>query len=278
MLRGRSCRRDERKPEPHRSSGDPAVGGVLLLGERVAGGYKIGAQLCIDGDELGAAVDDLDPLDLGRQPEHARAGCQPRRIASYRSSGAVWKEMNASRPVMSGAWCSASREPGTRSALKTSVSMTIGPRDRTVLRTRRPPGRRRLPSRCDRRSPSHRVEVAVERGAVAPRLAARDVLHGCLMRASTLFRYRPLPGGKSMIYVPGSSQTGVGPLFTNRDRAWPRVRPRARRPARPKSPLRPQSAGVLKLVDHVAVAGQCQACVVTELAHHVDDVRSLVEQ
>jgi hypothetical protein len=51
-----------------------------------------------DGNELGAAVNNRDPLKRRFQPEHAR---------------------------------SASREPGTRSALKTSASMTIGPRDRT---------------------------------------------------------------------------------------------------------------------------------------------------
>jgi hypothetical protein len=43
--------------------------------------------------------------------------------------------MNAGRPVMIGAYSSAIRDPGTRSALKTSVSMTIDPREPTALKT-----------------------------------------------------------------------------------------------------------------------------------------------
>ena len=74
--------------------------------------------------------------------------------------------------------------------------MRIGPRDRTALTTRRSPERRRPLPRSDPRSPSHRVEVADERGAVAPQLAARDAHHGCPVRASTRLKYRPLAGGK----------------------------------------------------------------------------------
>jgi len=42
--------------------------------------------------------------------------------------------------------------------------------------------------------------------------------------------------------------------------------------------LRLDPRAVLKLVDHVAVAGQCQACVVTELARDVDDAPSFVQE
>ena len=56
--------RDERDPQPDGGGGDPSVGRVRLLGERVAGRLAVGAKLCVDGDELRAAVDDLDPIDL----------------------------------------------------------------------------------------------------------------------------------------------------------------------------------------------------------------------
>jgi hypothetical protein len=60
--------------------GDPSVGGVRLLLECVSRGTAVCAKLGIDRHELGAAVDDLDPLELRFQPEHARMA-PPRRIA-----------------------------------------------------------------------------------------------------------------------------------------------------------------------------------------------------
>jgi len=53
-----------------RSGGDPAVGGMSLLGERVAGRLAVGAELCVDDNELRAAVNNLNPLKLRFQPEH----------------------------------------------------------------------------------------------------------------------------------------------------------------------------------------------------------------
>jgi len=41
---------------------------------------------------------------------------QPRSMAPYLSPAAVWKEMNAGRPTISGSYRAPSAEPGTRSA------------------------------------------------------------------------------------------------------------------------------------------------------------------
>lgn len=68
----------------------------------MAGGYEVGSKLCVDRDELRAAVNDLDPVDLA-SILNLRGRLQPRRIAPYRSSAAVWNEMNASQPAISGA-------------------------------------------------------------------------------------------------------------------------------------------------------------------------------
>ena len=67
-------------------------------------------------------------LKLRFQPEHPRA--TPATAYSpipEVGNTTVWNEMNAGRRVMTEAYRSASSEPGTRSALKTSVSTTIGP-------------------------------------------------------------------------------------------------------------------------------------------------------
>ena len=64
--------RDKWNPQPDRGGGDPAVGGVLLLAERVAGGYAVSAKLRVDRHKLRSAVNDLDSLDRRFHPEHPR--------------------------------------------------------------------------------------------------------------------------------------------------------------------------------------------------------------
>ena len=157
--------------------------------------------------------------------------------------------------------------------------MTIGPRDRTELTTRRPPGRRRLPPRSSPRSPSHHAEAADGPAGVARLLAARGALHGCPVRASTRFKYRPLRGGKS----PDRRARQLD------NRRWLRLSGTEvlhdHRSTRADSlpcvcdhGLRLDPRPVLELVDHVPVPGQRQARVVAKLARHRDDAPSLVEQ
>jgi hypothetical protein len=94
--------RDERNPWSDRGGSDPAIGRVLLLAERVAGGYAVCAKLCVDRHKLRSAVT-TSTRSIVASILSIRGLPQPRRIAPYRSSAAVWNEMNASRPVMSGA-------------------------------------------------------------------------------------------------------------------------------------------------------------------------------
>ena len=94
--------RDERKPQADRSGGDPAVGGVRLLGESMAGGFAVGPKLCIHGYELGAAVDDLNSLDLRLQPEHSGVAPPSTDCAIPQLSDRLERD-NAGRPVMSDA-------------------------------------------------------------------------------------------------------------------------------------------------------------------------------
>ena len=187
---------------------------------------------------LGAAVDDLNPLDLRLQPEHPGVAPPSTNCAIPQLSDRL--ERDERRPTSDErriAFCKP--RAGTRSALKTSVSMTIGPRDRTVLTTRQPPERRRPPPRSGPRSPSHHGEVGDERGAATPRRAARDALHGCLVRASTRLKYRPLPGGRSVISLPGSSTRRWLGLFQDRGPARPRMPRRAGRAGRRRSLIQP---------------------------------------
>jgi hypothetical protein len=64
-------------PRRDRRRGDPAVGRVCFLPERVARGTAVSAQLGIDRHERGAAVNDLDPRDLRFQLEHPRVAPAP---------------------------------------------------------------------------------------------------------------------------------------------------------------------------------------------------------
>ncbi len=66
---------DERDPKAQCGSGDPAVGVVLALGERMAGGLAVGSKLGVDEYELGAGVNDLGLMDLGVELELPR--CAP---------------------------------------------------------------------------------------------------------------------------------------------------------------------------------------------------------
>jgi hypothetical protein len=72
------------------------------LAERVAGSLSVGAKLCVDGNELGAGVHDLDALDLRFHHEHSRLAP----AAAYRAIPELSSRLEgveASRPVMSGA-------------------------------------------------------------------------------------------------------------------------------------------------------------------------------
>jgi hypothetical protein len=61
---------DERNAKPQRGRGNPAIGIVLSLAERVADGFAIHSQLRADLDKLRAGVDDLGALDLRVELEH----------------------------------------------------------------------------------------------------------------------------------------------------------------------------------------------------------------
>ena len=99
------------------------------------------------------------------------------------------------------------------------------------------------------------------------------------MRSSTRFKYRLLPGGESVIHLPGNWTTSVGSAVSRAEV------PRGRRPRRAHGEPRVLDRGlrldpwpVVKLVNDVPVAGQRQPRVVTELARDEDDAASLVEQ
>src|SRR4029450_5082757 len=57
--------RDERDAEAERGGGDPAIGIVLPLAERVTNLHAVGAEARVGGDELVAGVDNFDSGDLG---------------------------------------------------------------------------------------------------------------------------------------------------------------------------------------------------------------------
>ena len=129
--------------------------------------------------------------------------------------------------------------------------MTIGPRDRTALTTRRPPERRRPPPRSDPRSPSHRVEGADERRSSSSTgssrcsslLLRRNASNIGFCREATL---SDRPAGQL------GKRRWLGP-FRNGGRACPQasrgtgvVHPRSRPPHDP---------GLARGVDHVPVPG-----------------------
>jgi hypothetical protein len=105
----RSCRRrrpkrSRRGEESRAGRGrcDPAIGVVLALGEGVSGRLAGGAQLRVGEHQLGTRVDDRDLPDPRLELEHAaRAPSAWERAVAQ--SAAVWKEMNAGRPVIRGA-------------------------------------------------------------------------------------------------------------------------------------------------------------------------------
>ena len=73
---------------------------MRLLSQRVANGLAVGAKLCVDGNELGAAVNNLDPPKLRFQPEQPSVAPASTDPAISQLSSRL-KEMNAGRPVMS---------------------------------------------------------------------------------------------------------------------------------------------------------------------------------
>jgi len=94
--------RHQRESEPQRSSGDPAVGVVVALAEGVPDPLAVGAELRVDQYEFRPGVDGLRLVDPCLEPPASGPG--PTRVAApqYRSSAAVWNEMNAGRPTMIG--------------------------------------------------------------------------------------------------------------------------------------------------------------------------------
>ena len=72
--------RDERDAEAERGGGDPAIGIVLPLAERVTNLHAVGAEARVGGDELVAGVDDFDSGDLGVElPQTRVAPAAPER-------------------------------------------------------------------------------------------------------------------------------------------------------------------------------------------------------
>lgn len=133
---------------------------------------------------------DLDPLNLRVQPEHARLAPAPADRAIPQLSSRLERDEFRS----TGNERRIALDKSRSRYEKTSVSITIGPRDRTELTTRRPPGRPRPPPRRDPQSPSHRAAAADDRGAEPPRQAARDAHHGHPVRAS-MVRHKPTSPG-----------------------------------------------------------------------------------
>ena len=120
-------------------------------------------------------------------------------------------------------------------------------------------------------------EVADARGATAPLRTAQDAHRDCPALASTRLQFRPLPGGRSVIYLPDRRTTGVSSALSRTDGPTDRKCGRAHgEPCVGDRYLGLNPRPVLKLVDHVAVAAQRQSRVVTELTRDVDDASSLV--
>ena len=173
----------------NRGSGDQSVGGVRLLAQRVAGRLHR-AKLCIGGNELGAAVNSLDPMKLRFQPEHPSVAPASTDPAVPQLSNRL-KEMNAGRNVKTThsvlRAATRERDPAAEAVCVDEIGPATRPRSRIdgAPETQRPPPRSRSSITISSCGGSGQT------GAVAPRLAARDALRDGPARASTRLKYRP---------------------------------------------------------------------------------------
>jgi hypothetical protein len=111
--------RNQRDSEADRRRGDPSISVVLALAERVPDALAVNAQPSIGEHQLRSRVHGLGVPDSrfefarpARSPA-APQGAARRRGAAYRSSVAVWNEMEGGRPSMIGSYLAASGAPGT---------------------------------------------------------------------------------------------------------------------------------------------------------------------
>ena len=117
-----------------RGGNDPAVAVVRPLAEHLASTFAWGTQLCVDGDDLAAAVSNLNPLYRRFQPGHPRVAPAAADRAIPELSARLESDEHG-RPLVIDAWRSASLEPGAEFRAAHIVSMMIGPRDRTEITT-----------------------------------------------------------------------------------------------------------------------------------------------